>query len=135
MLPEFHSKLSYFSTSIIIMPKVKKIRSAALESQQARHEPLGQVIEGDKLRGKYAAPIRVGRKQRGSKEEDEEYLDPKTSKKILELAEQQEREMNAEEHREFLRQSRPKKGQQATFDSDEEVEEEIEDIVIDEGEE
>eukprot|EP00428_Durinskia_dybowskii_P003751 CAMPEP_0170310404 /NCGR_PEP_ID=MMETSP0116_2-20130129/55686_1 /TAXON_ID=400756 /ORGANISM="Durinskia baltica, Strain CSIRO CS-38" /LENGTH=43 /DNA_ID= /DNA_START= /DNA_END= /DNA_ORIENTATION= len=43
------------------MPKVKKIRSSALQSQKARHEPLGQVIEGDEIRGKYAAPIRVGR--------------------------------------------------------------------------
>jgi len=118
------------------MPKVKKIRSAALKSQHARHEPLGQVIEGDKLRGKYAAPIRVGRKKRSSNEEDAEYLDPKTSKKILQLTEEQEREVQVEEHRELLKQARPQKGQQTTFDSDEEVEEEdIEDIVIEEDEE
>lgn len=118
------------------MPKVKKIRSAALESQQARHEPLGQVIEGDKLRGRYAAPIRVGRKNRGSNDADGEYLDAKTSTKILKLTEEQEMEMQAEEHRDFLRQTRPKKGQNTTFDSDEEVEEEeTEDIIIDDGEE
>lgn len=119
------------------MPKVKKIRSAALESQQARHEPLGQVIEGDKLRGKYAAPIRVGRKnERGSYDDDGEYLDAKTSSKILKLTEQQEMEMEREEHRDLLRQKRPKKGQETTFDSDEEAEEEeTEEIIIDEEDE
>lgn len=119
------------------MPKVKRIRSAALESQQARHEPLGQVIEGDKLRGKYAAPIRFGRKKRGSKSEEEEYFDEKTSRKILQLTQEQEREIQAEEYRDFLKQARPKKGQQTTLDSDEEVEEEeeAEEVLIDEDEE
>ena len=118
------------------MPKVKKIRSAALESQQARHEPLGQVIEGDKLRGQYAAPIRVGRKNRQSKDEDSEYLDVKTSNRILKMTEEQELEMQAEEHRGFLRQTRPKKGQDSTFDSDEELDEdENEGIIIDEEDE
>jgi hypothetical protein len=119
------------------MPKVKKIRSAALQSHQVRHEPLGQVIEGDELKGKYAAPIRVGRKiQRGSNDEDGEYLDAKTSQKILKLTEQQEMEVQAEDHRNFLRQTRPKRGQNTTFDSDEEVdEEETEDIIIDEEDE
>ncbi len=118
------------------MPKAKKIRSAALQSQQVRHEPLGQVIEGDKLRGKYAAPIRVGRKTRESKEEDGEYLDSKTSQKILKLTEEQEMEIQAEEQRDYLKQKRPQRTQQATFDSDDEDEEdEIEDVVLDEGDE
>ena len=115
------------------MPKVKKIRSAALESQQARHEPLGQVIEGDALRGKYAAPIRVGRKQRDI-ETEEEYLDPKTTQKILKLSKEQELEYEAEKQQAWLKQRRPERGQQTTFDSDEEIIEE-EEIVIDEMDE
>jgi hypothetical protein len=116
------------------MPKVKKIRAAALQSQQARHEPLGQVIEGDQLRGKYAAPIRSRRKQSGDQEVEEEYLDAKTSRKILKMTAEQEMEIQAEEHREFQRQNRPQRDQPSTFDSDED-DEEIEEIILDEGEE
>lgn len=117
-----------------IMPKVKKIRAAALQSQQARHEPLGQVIEGDQLRGKYAAPIRSRRKQSGDQEVEEEYLDAKTSRQILKMTAEQEMEIQAEEHREFQRQNRPQRDQLSTFDSDED-DEEIEEIILDEGEE
>lgn len=128
------------------MPKAKKIRSAALQSQKARHEPLGQVIEGDEIRGKYAAPIRMGRKKRdGAKKDEEEgeYLDPKTSQKILKLTEEQEMEILAEEQqREYSlknkkHQVRPKGGQPlANLDSDDEEEDEDdEDIVVDEDEE
>jgi hypothetical protein len=120
------------------MPKVRKIRSAALQSQQARHEPLGQVIESDQLRGKYAAPIRSRGKKRDDEEVEAEYLDAKTSKKILKMTADQQIEMQAEERREFLRQNRPQRGQATTFDSDEddeEEEEEIEEIIEDEGEE
>ena len=75
------------------MPKAKKIRSAALESQQARHAPLGQVIDGDQMRGKYAAPIRYGRKKREAEAGEAEFLDEKTTKKILELSNQQREEI------------------------------------------
>lgn len=118
------------------MPKVKKIRAAALASQQARHEPLGQVIESDKQRGKYAAPVRFGRKQRDGQQAEEEFLDAKTSQKILKLSEEQEREIHAEEHREHLRKNRSNRDKGTALDSDDEdEEEEIEEIVLDEDEE
>ena len=129
------------------MPKAKKIRSAALQSQKARHEPLGQVIEGDEIRGKYAAPIRVGRKKRDAsnkkEEEDGEYLDPKTSQKILKLTEEQELELLAEEQQQEYswkkqqQQVRSKRGQPiSNLDSDDEEEvEDIEDVVVDEDDE
>lgn len=134
------------------MPKVKKIRAAAL-SHQVRQEPLGQVIEGDNLRGKYAAPIRTRRKQKHQQQQDDhqqeggvdsEYLDAKTSRKILQLSADQEREIQAEERRDFQQrrrqqqqQNRPQRSQPSTFDSDEDEddEEEIEEIILDEGEE
>jgi hypothetical protein len=116
------------------MPKVKKIRAPALVSQQARHEPLGQVIEGDALRGKYAAPMRGRRKLRKNEEGEDEFLDDKTSKRILDMTGEQELEMEAEERREWQlkhqQQNKP-----ATFDSDEEEEEEIEEVFIDEVDE
>ena len=126
------------------MPKVKKIRSAALQSQKARHEPLGQVIEGDEIRGKYAAPIRVGRKNRDAankKDEDGEYLDPKTSQKILKLSEEQEMELLSEEQQQMFKskkqQMRSPRGQPiANLDSDDEEEvEDDEDVVVDEDDE
>ena len=55
------------------MPKAKKIRSNALTSQNARHEPLGQVIEGDSMRGKYAPPSRGRRKKKNGESVEESY--------------------------------------------------------------
>ena len=112
------------------MPKAKKIRANALVSQQVRHEPLGQVIEGDEMRGKYAAPSRGRRKtKRGT--EDEEYLDEKTSQKILDMTRDQQSEMEMEER--ARRQRMLQHQHEGVVDSDEEYEEE--EIVIDEEEE
>jgi essential nuclear protein 1 len=107
------------------MPKVKKIRAAALTSLQVRQEPLGQVLEGDENKNKYAAPIRGGRKQK-SNQEDEEFLDPKTSKKILDLTREQQLQMQAEEEQLHLRKNRreQQQQQQSVIDSDDEEEEE-----------
>lgn len=85
------------------MPKVKKIRSAALASQSVRHEPLGQVIQDDANRDKYAA----NRQQRRSKGRDEDnvnedgnnLLDEKTSARILKLSKMQRLEVDGEEER------------------------------------
>lgn len=122
------------------MPKVKKIRASALESQQARHEPLGQVIEGDQVRGKYAAPIREGRKRRDSSKNkaDEEYLDPKTTKRILQMTREHELEEEAGVRREYLKQhhQQPNKSKHhAALDSDEEEEEDMEEAVFDQEDE
>lgn len=114
------------------MPKVKKIRSAALESQQARHAPLGQVIDGDKMRGKYAAPIRYGRKKRPTEEGQEEFLDDKTTKKIIDLSNEQRREIEIEEHKKLYAK---RVNMASALDSDEEEVEEVEEIFIDEGDE
>ncbi|KAG7360012.1 Bystin-domain containing protein [Nitzschia inconspicua] len=119
------------------MPKVKKLRAPALDSQQVRHEPLGQVIDGDANRGKYAVP---SRRRRSSKEikQNDEYLDEKTSRRILEMSQEQDLEEELEEQRRWTQQQRKGKRQQnvaAALDSDEEEDEEVEDIFIDEVEE
>lgn len=129
-------KIFFFATDhihnpIFIMPKAKKIRANALVSQQVRHEPLGQVIEGDEMRGKYAAPSRGRRKNRKSGKDEEEFLDEKTSKRILDMTRDQQNEIEMEER---VRMQKFIKHQQAgVVDSDEEYEEE-EEIIIDEEE-
>lgn len=85
------------------MPKIKKIRSAALAAQTERHEPLGQVLQDDENRHKYAsaASVRKHFKNRGGGNNDDndgsEFLDEKTSARILELSKQQQAELDAEE--------------------------------------
>lgn len=114
------------------MPKAKKIRSNALTSQNARHEPLGQVIEGDSMRGKYAPPSRGRRKKKNGESVEEEFLDDKTSKRILDMTNEQNAEIEIEERlaiqRKLDRQSN------VVLDSDEE-EVETEEIFIDEEDE
>jgi len=85
------------------MPKIKKIRSAALAAQTVRHEPLGQVLQDDENRHKYAsaASVRKHFKNRGNTNDDNndgaEFLDAKTSARILALSKQQQAEVDAEE--------------------------------------
>lgn len=114
------------------MPKAKKIRSNALTSQNVRHEPLGQVIEGDSMRGKYAPPSRGRRKKKNGESVEEEFLDDKTSKRILDMTNEQNAEIEIEERlaiqRKLDRQSN------VVLDSDEE-EIETEEIFIDEEDE
>jgi hypothetical protein len=127
------------------MPKQKKIRAPALSSQRARQEPLGQVIDGDETRGKYATPVRARRRAKeflnhGTK--DDEFLDTKTSHKILTLSREQQLQVEVEEQQErAARQQQQQRHRQQNhakgmIDSDdEEEEEEVEDVFLEEGEE
>mmetsp|Transcript_14033 Transcript_14033/g.35305 ORF Transcript_14033/g.35305 Transcript_14033/m.35305 type:complete len:459 (+) Transcript_14033:107-1483(+) len=115
------------------MPKAKKLRAPALASQQVRHEPLGQTIEGDSLRGSKYAPSTSRRKRRKDHAGDGEYLDEKTSRKILEMSREQQIEEEIDEQRSWHR----KKEKEAQFNKlgdsdDEEDDDEIEEIIVDE---
>lgn len=116
------------------MPKARKIRSNALTSQSVRHEPLGQVIEGDSIRGKYAPPSRGRRKNRKGENEEDEFLDDKTSKKILDMTNEQKTQMEIEERFEMHR-KRDQQGLVVMDSDDEEEEVETEEIFIDEEDE
>lgn len=125
------------------MPKVKKqLRAPALDSQQnIRHEPLGQVIDGDANRGKYAVPSRRNDINKNKKQfqQEQEYLDRKTSQRILDMSREQDVEDELEEQRRWQKQHQRQRQQQPTaaaaMDSDDEEEEEEEEIFIDEIEE
>jgi hypothetical protein len=126
------------TTFIYNMPKIKKIRAAALSKQGARQEPLGQVIESDALKGKFAAPVRGSKQKKESQGDDEgEFLDPKTSARILDLSRDQRLEIQTEEQLEWRRKQQTANQEQADIDSDDddEEEEEIEDVYVDEGDE
>jgi essential nuclear protein 1 len=113
------------------MPKVKKIRAAALDAQQTRHAPLGQVIQDDENRGKYAVVGRNRATGRNDDEEAEELLDEKTSKRILEISREQQLEVEIEEERE--RKSRSsQKARVVDSDYDEEEDEDEESVLLDE---
>lgn len=117
------------------MPKVKKaIRAPALASRKARHDPLGQVIEGDAIRGKYAAPSRGRNKTKKNEGTEEEFLDEKTTKKILDLTKEQQVDLEVEHHREWQRKNQNQQTIPA-LDSDDEENEEVEEVFIDEGDE
>mmetsp|Transcript_18230 Transcript_18230/g.41988 ORF Transcript_18230/g.41988 Transcript_18230/m.41988 type:complete len:461 (+) Transcript_18230:124-1506(+) len=117
------------------MPKAKKLRAPALAAQDVRHEPLGQVIEGDSQRGSKFAPSTGRRKRRKDGAADGEFLDDKSTQKILEMSREQQIEDEIDEQRSLHRKNQ-REQQQAQFanglDSDEEEEEEIEEIIIDE---
>ena len=100
------------------MPKVKKIRSAALIGQAERHQPLGQTIQDDANRHKYATQKARRRKENQEKDE-EKLLDERASRKILELSRSQQLEMEAEDA--MAKRSNPHR---VVVDSDEEEEEE-----------
>eukprot|EP00567_Pseudictyota_dubia_P015201 CAMPEP_0197437420 /NCGR_PEP_ID=MMETSP1175-20131217/4673_1 /TAXON_ID=1003142 /ORGANISM="Triceratium dubium, Strain CCMP147" /LENGTH=463 /DNA_ID=CAMNT_0042966941 /DNA_START=73 /DNA_END=1464 /DNA_ORIENTATION=+ len=89
------------------MPKEKKkITARALIGQSTRHAPLGQVIQDDIDRNKYAAPKGRGgpKGRRGAGSDDEnELLDEKTSKRILELSREQQLEIDSEARKEQRR--------------------------------
>ena len=118
------------------MPKAKKLRAPALQAQEVRHEPLGQVIEGDSQRGSKYAPNTGRRKRRKDLAGEGEFLDEKTAQKIVEMSREQQIEEEIDEQR-SLHQKNQRQQQQQTKglidDSDEEdEEEEIEEIVVDE---
>jgi essential nuclear protein 1 len=112
------------------MPKVKKIRSAALAAKESRHAPLGQMIQEDENRGKYAAAIRSrGKKLKDDKEEDE-LMDEKTTKKILELSREQQLELEREE----MQRDQRKRNHQAPG-SDDEDDDDDESVPLEDNEE
>jgi predicted AAA+ superfamily ATPase len=114
------------------MPKVRKIRSNALASQEVRHEPLGQVIEGDSMRGKYAPPSRGRRKNRKGAEGEVDFLDEKTSMRILDMTKDQQIEIEMEEQIEM--QKRQNQQRRGVIDSDEE-DDEVGEVYINEEDE
>ena len=96
------------------MPKVTKIRAAALESKAVRHEPLGQTIAADVNRGKFATQksyARPHQKVRLDGDYEAEVLDAKTSQRIVELSKQQQLELQAESVAAQKRQHRTQKQQ------------------------
>jgi len=106
------------------MPKVKKIRSAALESQTVRHDPLGQEIVDDANRRKFASMSRRQKNKAGSNEEVDEHFDTKTSQRILELSKAQQLEFQVEDEVQRHRNIREVNSED---ESDSEQEEEIDD--------
>ena len=120
------------------MPKAKKLRAPALDSQDVRHEPLGQVIDGDAQRGsKYA--LSTGRRKRTKDGAGEgEFLDEKTSRKIMEMSREQQIEEEIDEQRTWHKKNERQQQQQAQLskgmldDSEDEDDDEIEEIIIDE---
>lgn len=77
------------------MPKAKRIRSAALSAQLARHEPLGQTIDGKPVIVASRRTKKHKKQHQGENEED--LLDAKTSQRILELSKSQQLEIETEE--------------------------------------
>lgn len=114
------------------MPKIKKIRAAALTSQAVRHEPLGQAILEDENRNKYASTRGLRRDTNDDGIDGSEFhlMDAKSSEKILKLSKEQRLEVEAEE--EIQRQKHRKQGHSDMVvpdsDDDEEEEEELLDI-------
>lgn len=92
------------------MPKEKRINTGS----KHRHAPLGQVIQEDENRDKYASQsTRIKQKHRSkqlnandSDNEEEHLLDEKTSSKILELSKQQLLEVEMEEQEDRERKAR-----------------------------
>ncbi|KAL3803846.1 hypothetical protein HJC23_004008 [Cyclotella cryptica] len=85
------------------MPKEPKRKMSTKTGHPTRHAPLGQVIQDDTNRGKFATMKKL-RSSANHDDDDEvahrggdELLDVKTSKKILELSRDQQREMQMEE--------------------------------------
>lgn len=117
------------------MPKIKKPRTAAaLTAQTVRHEPLGQTIQNDENRLKYASSRKSSRRRaRLDGEAEETLLDEKTSERILKLSKEQRLEMEVEERRE-ARKNNTAQNNKIALDSDEEDEEEEQQILTDEQE-
>ena len=111
------------------MPKEpKKNRSAAI-GKSTRHAPLGQVIQDDANRGKYATRKVPGISSSNSKgnnadidREDNEIglLDEKTSKKILDMGREQQREIELEEEQVQRRKQRQGTSSSSNDDSSDE---------------
>jgi essential nuclear protein 1 len=79
------------------MPKVKRIRAAALASKQVRHDPLGQIIIDDANKDKYASQTARRKLKKGGLDDADDMLDEKTSTRILKLSKEQQLEVQAED--------------------------------------
>jgi essential nuclear protein 1 len=113
------------------MPKVKKtIRAAALDTQAERHKPLGQSIQDDTNRDKYASSKNRRNNRDDDEDDNEQFFDEGVSKKILDLSVQQQLEIEAEEDI-----ARRKIRQQGVLDSDDEEEAEVESVLLEDQEE
>jgi essential nuclear protein 1 len=117
------------------MPKVKKIRAAALESKAVQHEPLGQALAEDANRGKYAtAKPRRPNAPDASAEDAASLLDPQTSRRIVDLSKEQQLELQAESviAQRKQQQDGRRRPQDYNLESDEEEEvDEEESVLID----
>lgn len=72
------------------MPKIKAARGAG---GQEKHAPLAeQILAGDAVR----AGAREKRRGRGTGEEEEEYVGPRLTRRILQQARQQQEELEGE---------------------------------------
>lgn len=106
------------------MPKVNSIKGKRYGSKE-RHAPLGQVIQEDENRGKYAsmkhttstsssakpfikASQTVGKQSQDKHKDEEDFsmLDEKTSRRILALSHEQLTEFALEEHEDRIRSTR-----------------------------
>jgi len=122
------------------MPKVNTFKGKRHRSKD-RHAPLGQVMQEDENRGKFASVKHtvssrgtnvVPKSNRGKSPDDEEdvsMLDEKTSRRILALSHEQLTEFALEEQEDHVRsKSKPsqerKKKQEVESDEDEEDDEE-----------
>lgn len=85
------------------------------------------------MRGKYAPPSRGRHKMKKTGDGDEEFLDQKSSQKILDMTKDQQNQVEMEEV--FERQRRQTQQTQGIIDSDDEDDVEVEEIVIDEEDE
>lgn len=111
------------------MPKIKKIRAAALTAKSVRHEPLGQAIQDDANRDKYAASRKNRRRSKPADDEDElQLMDPKSSEKILKMSKEQRLEMEAEVERR-QRKSRQHHSERMPDSDEEEEEEEVSGLI------
>ncbi|KAL7502437.1 hypothetical protein ACHAXN_000608 [Cyclotella atomus] len=115
------------------MPKEPKRKMSAKTGQSTRHAPLGQVIQDDANRDRYASMKKLPRSGRDDDDDVEEsdmLLDVKTSKRILELSKEQMKEVEEEQVRSARRRQEEKVRMELhdSSDEDSEVDEDIEEV-------
>lgn len=127
------------------MPKEKKkITARAIIGQATRHAPLGQVIQDDIDRSKYAASKGErgpkGRRSGAGSDDEGDLLDEKTSRRILELSREQQLEVDSESRREARGKTRGsgssmplRKAQGGEADSSDEEDGEEDSVLMDGG--
>ena len=112
------------------MPKEPKRKMSVKTGQSTRHAPLGQVIQDDANRDRYASLKKLPRATNREDDdvETEELLDVKTSKRILELSRDQMREVEEEKVKSLQKPQNKRVVNDSDNSSDEESEDEEEDI-------